>query len=1166
MHRYFRLVIGLVMLLSGSGPLRAIDPQRAITQYVVQRWSTTDGLPLPAVSAITQTSDGYLWTGSQEGLSRFDGMKFEVFDESNTPELESSYIRALEAASDGSLWIGTLGGGLFRLDKGVLTHYGRAEGLPDERVLSLSEGKDGSIWGGTLAGGVFHIHGAGIRVIRKSDGLASDFVSVIHAAHDGTIWAGGPEGLSRIRGKSINVYTEADGLSSRSIASVIQALDGSVWVGTERKGLNRIEHGNVLQIPLPGPVASDGVLSLLEGARGSIWFGTRQNGLWRMDHGRLESLGVADGLSGDLVSTILEDREGTIWAGTNEGLTQLKDGSITTWGRGEGMPNETIRAIYQHHDGTVWMATRGGLVGMLGDRFTHIDTDDGLPTGNIFSLAGGSDGSLWIGTFDKGLVRMYEGRFTSYTTGQGLAGDFVLSILEDRDGALWIGTSRGLSRLADGQISTFRRKDGLGGEAISVLHQDRRGNLWIGTTDGGLTRFRDNRFTPDASPALRTAIIMSIHEDDEGVLWIGTMGGGVLRKANGHVRAITRRDGLYSDSVLHVNEDGLGNLWMSSTRGIFRVSRDEIEQFLRGKVTSVEPVAYGRSDGMKTAEANGGTQPSGWRTRDGNLWFPTSRGAVVINPTRLRTGGMPPNVVIEQALVDGRLAPPDAGTFPPGSSTLEFNYTGITLVAPDKVTFRYKLEGFDENWIEAGTRRAAFYTNLPPGNYEFKVLAANSDGIWSEQPATRIVRLEPRLHQRNWFFPASALALLVALFMIHRYRMRIERRRALRLAELEKSMVRGQKMESLGQMASGIAHDFNNALMTALPWADLLQRKYPQDETVQKASSQIRKSVHRGREVTRQLLDFAQPKKPQQRIVELRSFVEDQLGMVRPSIRPEIEIVVKAPGPVHVLVDPAQLSQAVLNLALNARDAMPAAGTLTFVVRTADSREAEGRGLPAERFGALSISDTGTGMNRETMDRIFDPFFTTKSVGEGTGLGLAVAHRIMEQNAGTIEVESQLELGTTFHLLLPLANPVEQLAAQEEPATLALGRLGGMVVLLVDDDLGVAEGLSAILEAEGARVQHADTGPAALRMLDAGLRVDRVILDLGLPEMSGDVVHVEIRKRFRELPVIISSGYGERARIARLLEDPETQYLQKPYEMEELIAILLQPEQTAAGR
>lgn len=1149
--------VGLALLLfTATNAAHALDPQRALTQYVVESWGTTEGLPVPGITALAQTREGYLWAGTQEGLARFDGVQFTIFDRGNTPALKSAYVRALLASRDGSIWVGTMGGGLHRLSNGVWTHRDESGGLPDDRVLALSEAPDGSIWGGTLAGGVFRIDGSGIRTYRRKDGLAADFVSVIHAAYDGTVWAGGPAGLSRIRGGAIELFPFAGSAGPLRITSVMQGRDGSVWAGTAGSGLYRL-NGKVFEpVRGPGSISSAHILSLLEDSRGSVWFGTMTEGLWRLDRGRFESLGAAGGLAGEVVTTILEDREGTLWAGTNEGLTQLKDGTITTHGEREGLPDGSIRAIYEAQDGTIWMATRGGLIGMRDGALVKIGAADGLATDNILSLWGTRDGSLWIGTLDEGLVRMKDGLFSSYTAKDGLGSNMVLAIVDDRDGRLWIGTSSGLSRFEDGRITTFHRGDGLGGEAISALRHDRRGNLWIGTTDGGLSRFRDGRFTQESSPALKQAIVLSIHEDEEGVLWIGTLGQGLIRKSEEHVRTIDRHDGLYSDSVLHVTEDDYGFLWMNSTKGIFRVSRSDITEFLRGKTTKITPVAYGKSDGMRSVDGNGGTQPAGWKARDGRLWFPTARGAVVVNPAHLRTGGMAPTVLIEQVLVDGKAASPESRTFPAGSSTLEIVYTGITLVAPDKVTFRYKLEGFDSDWREAGTRRAAYYTNLPPGEYQFRVLAVNSDGVVSASPALRTIHIESHFYQRWWFYAALVVLLTMAALFTHRQRILAERRRASARAELDRSMVRGQKMESLGQMASGIAHDFNNALMTALPWTDLLQRKYPRDENVQKASAQIRKAIYRARDVTRQLLDFAQPKKPELRSVDLRQFVDEQLDLIRPAIRPEIGIQVRSNAQVSAMVDPGQLSQVLLNLALNARDAMPGSGELTFTIRMAEARELAERGLAAERFGAISVSDNGTGMSSKTAEQIFDPFFTTKGVGEGTGLGLAVVHRILEQNGGAIYVESELRRGTTFHLLLPLATEAVESTAADVRQPSSEGRLPGLAVLLIDDDTGVSEGLTACLEAEGASVRSATSGPVAIHLLDSGYVPNCVILDLGLPEMPGETVHAEIRRRSSDLPVIISSGYGTGPRIAALLEDPATGYIQKPYEIEDLIKII----------
>lgn len=377
-------------------------------------------------------------------------------------------------------------------------------------------------------------------------------------------------------------------------------------------------------------------------------------------------------------------------------------------------------------------------------------------------------------------------------------------------------------------------------------------------------------------------------------------------------------------------------------------------------------------------------------------------------------------------------------------------------------------------------------------------------------------------------------------------------RPAEREEELERSLTQAQKMQSLGQMASGIAHDFNNTLMSALPWADLIRRKYPNEEIIQKSADQIRRAVHRAKDVTRQLLDFAQPKRPQSRLIRLGEVVGEQLRLIRPAIPPEIEIETDLDESITINADPAQIGQILLNLALNARDAMPAGGKLSIVV-TADTRAGASRGLSGgTKRATLCISDTGDGIPADSIQKIFDPFYTTKDIGKGTGLGLSVVHRIVEQHNGHIFVDSEAGKGTTFTILLP--RPAERLvgAGEVEAAPLDYSFLSGRSILIIDDEHVVSEGIKVVLELEDANVQVADRGEKALGLLREGYRPDAIILDLGLPEMPGDVVHRKIRELLPAVPIVISSGYGERSRIDPLL-DGNTRFKQKPYEIDELL-------------
>ena len=339
------------------------------------------------------------------------------------------------------------------------------------------------------------------------------------------------------------------------------------------------------------------------------------------------------------------------------------------------------------------------------------------------------EGNLWIGTDGGGLNRLRDGRITAYTTADGLPSDTIHALLEDGPG-LWIATNRGLSRLEQGQIRSWTTRDGLCGGLVRALHLDARGTLWIGTNGGGLCRFRDGRFT-----------------------------------------SYTRSGGLFDDVVFHILEDARGQMWMSCNRGIFRVALSELEDVAAGRTDRVRSVSYDRSDGMKSRECNGGFQPAGWKARDGRLWFPTIRGAVVVNPERLTTNPLPPGVVIEEAVIDG--APVRSRGLVEqrhGQGELEFHYAGLSLFAPEKVRFRYRLAGFDEHWVEAGGRRVAYYTNIPPGSYVFEVLAANADGVWSETAATFAVRFAPRFYQTSWFVALCAGAVIAAAIGLHRFR------------------------------------------------------------------------------------------------------------------------------------------------------------------------------------------------------------------------------------------------------------------------------------------------------------------------------------------------------------------------------------------------------------
>jgi signal transduction histidine kinase/streptogramin lyase len=444
--------------------------------------------------------------------------------------------------------------------------------------------------------------------------------------------------------------------------------------------------------------------------------------------------------------------------------------------------------VIEGPDGALWIGTFGGLVRFKDGRFTAYTTRDGLSNNVVLSLAFDRDGALWVGTLGGGLNRLENGRFRRYSKAEGLSHDTVLSILQDGDGTLWAGTrSGGLNRLENGRFRTYTTADGLGSNDVRYLRQARDGGLWIATLGGGLNRFKDGTFKAyTKKDGLSSDLVLTVHEDADGTVWIGTFGGGLNRLKDGAFTTYTTREGLHDDVVFQILDDDRGNLWISSNHGVARVSRQELDDFAAGRIRQLRPATFGVSDGMRSAECNGAHQPAGWKTRDGRLWFPTIRGITTVDPNRMPLNTQLPPVVIEEFRVNERdVVLGESPELPPGRSRLDFQFTALSLLAPEKVQFRYKLEGYDEEWAPAGTRRSATYTNLPPGRYTFRVAASNNDGLWNEAGATQAFYLQPHFWQRRAFYAVYVLALALAVFA----GMRLQRRRVEHLQARERELL-----------------------------------------------------------------------------------------------------------------------------------------------------------------------------------------------------------------------------------------------------------------------------------------------------------------------------------------------------------------------------------------
>ncbi|MDB6021680.1 MAG: Two component regulator, sensor protein [Pedosphaera sp.] len=818
-----------------SGWLDWANLDHTTFEYASRTWQLDEGLPDNLVQAIAQTRDGYLWLGTPHGLARFDGVSFTSFDTRNTPELKDSSITALCADADGALWIGTDGGGLTRLKNGVWSHYCRSDGLAGDNLKVITKTSDGALWIGTTTGMSRFKKGKFTNYTTKQ-GLFSDMVSYIYEDHDATLWVATGKGLNRLKADEImDSFNMPKGLPNDAVRGICQDKGGRIWIGSNNGMLwyNWYWTGSFYAYNTRYGLSDSFVTTICEDRVGNLWVGT-YSGLNRFREGRFFNELNNEGVPYDKVNALFEDREGNLWVGSNEGLSRLTPRRFTAYTKQQGLSHNHIMSVLEDRGGGLWLGTWGGGADLLKDeRIMDYAATNGLAQDLILSLCEGRDGSIWMGAdYDGGLTRLKDGTFTHYTWKNGMINAPVRVIHEDESGKIWIGTSRGLSCLRDGTFTNYTTRENLAGDSVRAICEDHAGSLWFGT-GGGLSRLKDGQFTNFTTRnGLSDNAIIALYEDDQHDLWIGTGNGGLNRYKDGRFTAYTTQQGMFSDEIFEILEDDQGWLWMSCSRGIFRVLKRGLAAFDRGDIKTLSCIAYVKVDGMESPQCNGLGKPAGWKARDGRLWFPTSKGAVVVDPAANMTIGVPAPVYVEKLIADKKSwqrvtptrfisetrgtpsPPPDSPIrIPPGRGELEFQYTMLNFQAPEKCLFKYRLEGLDPDWIDAGSRRTAHYNNMPPGSYRFRVIACTSDGVWNDTGASLAIVLQPHLWQTWWF---QGLASLLIVGSATGVALRLGKRNMLRqLAQLEQE-------QAVEKERARIAKDMHDQLGAGLTQVGLL--------------------------------------------------------------------------------------------------------------------------------------------------------------------------------------------------------------------------------------------------------------------------------------------------------------------------------------------------------
>jgi ligand-binding sensor domain-containing protein/AraC-like DNA-binding protein len=763
------LLLAFLFLDVYSNYSLAFDFEKPIDKYLVKGWKVQDGLPTDTIRSIAQTPDGYLWIGTAKGIVRFDGVRFEMFETTYAEdEIPNKRKIVLYVDREGILWIGS-SGGLTKYENRTVIFYPSEDKFPGFEINCINKDTRDRLWIGTSNNFLYHFEKDLFEVYGTSSGLSCSSISSIFVDSRGNLFVGTTrDGLYRY---SYDKFKHVDNETiphNASINALCEDRNESLWLGTSVGLVRRKENKEILYTTQDGLI-SNRISALMEDSEGNLWIGT-ENGVDRI---RIDSAGdivIDNFFKNNNITCFLEDKEKNIWIGTcNSGLMRLKDKIFTTYGRNEGLPEDYFVSLCEDRNHDIWIgSSTGDLCKFSKGAFINIFSDEGAidlqKTTWIKSLGRDNQGNIWVSVCGKGLIKYSEGDATYYSTEDGLIDNCIISIFCDTNDTIWFGSFNGLNSYHNGQFTFYTVKDGLTGNIVNNIYEDKDHNIWI-STSGGITFLENGKFSQKHMRAyLRNIPVTAIYEDREDTFWFATRGEGLIRFREGKLISCTAENGLSSNMIYHILEDERGNFWMSSDRGILCVDKGELNDFADGKISWVNCITYGVSDGMRSCECEI-YKSSAIKASNGALWFATKKGVSTIDIRNMRINQLPPpSVIIEKVILDGVEQDnyQELSTYK-DVENVEFYFTAPTFTAPENVRFKYKLDGFDKDWIflETGDNRIVSYDNLPAGDYTFTITACNSQGIWNREGTSLLFTIKISFMKTSYF-----KALLVLLFLV----------------------------------------------------------------------------------------------------------------------------------------------------------------------------------------------------------------------------------------------------------------------------------------------------------------------------------------------------------------------------------------------------------------
>lgn len=1072
----------LVLVLFLAQESHGYQPEllQHLDSLTTKTWTLEDGLPVNTVNKVAQDEKGYLWLTTYDGLVRFDGLNFKVFNFSNTPAMPFNRTTQIYIQENGIMWVSLEHGGVIRRKGGRFKYFGIEEGLPNSDITKIFEDDYGRVLFVTLDG-LYAFEGNKFSKFYEGKNLEQNQITrTFNDPVDGSVWLTTHDGLIHVVDTLATVFNVSDDISENLVRSMVRDEDGTLLVGSnngiyefingelipsskynefkdhEIKDLY-IDEYSVLINTLEGLFLKkeDGYINLNGGYSNSDIF---INDFYRDSYGTLwmiDVLGELFTLTGEefktfegvsslkdvAFSNIFEDRERNIWMSTlQNGIIRLSKSLVRTVSVQEGLSGGNTLGMFEDSKGRFWVGTRGDGLNLIdGEKFTHYDRASGLHTNIVQSITEDSNGNIWVGHFQRGIDLISDGKITHFDLATEYEANDVHALYVSKNGTIWAGTYGGLVEFdpVTEEHIRYNKKDGMLGEKIRYITEDKEGDLWLASLDGGISEFKNGEFTNySMDDGLSSNNIRSIYIDEEEVIWVGSENNGLNRIRDGKINFVSVQNGL-PDHIIHwISESDDGFLWVSTNKGICRINKEELNDFLDGEKDRFQLTHFDKSEGMRSPEGNGSFQGAGIKTSHDTFWFSTQDGVAIFDKNNPIDDKSFPSVTIENIVARDSVYTSDSTNtviLDSGINDFRIIYHAVTFKNPEQTKFRYKLTGFQEDWVESEDMEV-LYSDLPPQMFEFVLQAANSEGMWGSDVNTLAIIVQPRFYQKIWFYALVVLLLIAVYYLIirFRYRMLISRQEKMEaIIETQTKQLREEKktieqqaihLEELNKTKdrffSIIAHDLRNPFQAMIGFSDILYSKIDDigKEELREGIEVIRSSSKTLHDLTENLLNWASLQTGRVKVEPTRFALREVTSknvelFIQASQQKNITLTLETDESIELEADKNMIDTIVRNLLSNAIKFTQTSGNISLQTHIRNNR------------CKIIISDDGIGMSSELIKGIMNLDSRSMRTGTnnetGTGLGLILCNEMIAMNNGSLSIESSEGKGTTFTIDLP---------------------------------------------------------------------------------------------------------------------------------------------------